>query len=202
MRWPGTSCAGYVVPLHPKKGNPLNSLSMKRTLIGAALAVAMAIPLSASAAVDMFMKLNGITGESKDIQHLGEIDVLAWSWGASTGARTGKGTIPNACVQDLSFTKYIESSSPSLIMHSVTGDTISSAKLTVRKAGTFPIEYLVMTMTNVRVTSYSTGGSGGEDRLTENVTLHFDHMTGVYKLQDASGSAGSSVLWEIGGGCR
>jgi type VI secretion system secreted protein Hcp len=185
-----------------QKGNSLNSHQLKRTLIGAALVVATAIPLSASAAVDMFMKLTSIPGESTDAQHRGEIDVLAWSWGASTGARTGKGTIPNACVQDLSFTKYIDVASPSLIMRSVTGDTVASAKLTVRKSGQYPVEYLVMTMTNVRVSSYSTGGSGGEDRLTENVTLHFDHMKGVYKLQNADGSTGSSVIWDIGGGCK
>jgi type VI secretion system secreted protein Hcp len=34
-------------------------------------------------AVDFFLKLDGIPGESKDKAHKGEIDVLAWSWGMS-----------------------------------------------------------------------------------------------------------------------
>lgn len=49
----------------------------------------------------------------------------------------------------------------------------AEAVLAVRKAGDRPYEYLVLRMTNVLVTSFSTGGSGGEDRLTENVTLRF-----------------------------
>ena len=34
-------------------------------------------------AVDMFLKLDGINGESKDEKHAKEIDLLAFSWGAS-----------------------------------------------------------------------------------------------------------------------
>ena len=32
-------------------------------------------------AVDMFMKIDDIKGESVDKTHKDEIDVLAWSWG-------------------------------------------------------------------------------------------------------------------------
>jgi type VI secretion system secreted protein Hcp len=32
-------------------------------------------------AVDMFIKIGALGGESKDKAHKGEIDVLAWSWG-------------------------------------------------------------------------------------------------------------------------
>ena len=31
-------------------------------------------------AVDAFLKLDGIDGESQDKEHKGEIDILAWSW--------------------------------------------------------------------------------------------------------------------------
>ena len=34
-------------------------------------------------AVDMFIKIDKIDGESKDAKHKNEIDVLSWSWGAS-----------------------------------------------------------------------------------------------------------------------
>ena len=43
-------------------------------------------------------------------------------------------------------------------------------------------------MTNVTVVSYQTGGSGGEDRLTENVTLHFEALSGVYRQQNLDGT--------------
>ena len=34
-------------------------------------------------AVDYFLKIDGIEGESKDSKHAKEIDLLSWSWGAS-----------------------------------------------------------------------------------------------------------------------
>jgi hypothetical protein len=43
----------------------------------------------------------------------------------------------------------------------------------VRKAGEGQQRYIQITMKEVLVSSISTGGSGGEDRLTENVTLNF-----------------------------
>lgn len=48
-------------------------------------------------------------------------------------------------------------------------------------------------MTNVSVVSYSTGGSGGEDRLTENVVLHFASMQGAYVTQNPDGSTVDGV---------
>lgn len=39
-------------------------------------------------AVDMFLKIDGIKGESQDKKHKDEIDLSSWSWGASTGAHT------------------------------------------------------------------------------------------------------------------
>jgi type VI secretion system secreted protein Hcp len=156
---------------------------------------------SAMAVVDMFLKISDITGESRDTSHAGEIDVLAWSWGTSTGtARTAKGILPATCVQDLSVTKYIDSASPDLIMNGATGVVAPEAVLTMRKAGTTPIEFLTLKMTNVTVVSYSTGGSGGEDRLTENVTLHFAALTGEYRRQKPDGTADTPIVFTIAGG--
>src|SRR5215471_20732336 len=100
-------------------------------------------------AVDMFLKLEGIKGESADKQHKDEIHVLAWSWGMSNsgtahlGGGAGAGKVN---VQDLSFTKYIDLSSTSLMLSCSNGKHISKATLTVRKAGEQPLEYLVITM--------------------------------------------------------
>lgn len=180
---------------------------LKNIALTASVAVTLLCPVSAFAAVDMFLKLNGISGESKDRAHVNEIDVLAWSWGESSGtALTKKGLVPTACIHDLSLTKYIDAASPELIMRTINGQVIVDAKLTVRKAGETPLEFLVLSMTNVTVKSYSTGGSGGEDRLTENVTLRFGRMVGTYKKQDATGAVSGTVVWDILGqnsaGCQ
>lgn len=153
-------------------------------------------------AVDMFIKIDGVTGESKDKTHGKEIDVLAWSWGASNSgsAHAGGGSGAGKCnVQDLSFTKYMDVSTPDLFLGCCNGKHYTSALLTVRKAGEKPLEYMKITMTEVMVTSYTTGGSGGEDRLTENVTLNFGKVKVEYTPQKPDGSAdtGKPVTWDI-----
>ena len=153
-------------------------------------------------AVDMFIKVDGVTGESKDSKHKGEIDVLAWSWGLSnsgsfhTGGGGGSG---KANFQDLSFTKYVDASSPALLLAGANGDHFATALLTVRKAGKTPLEYIKITLKKVLVTSISTGGSGGEDRLTENVTLNFAEMGIAYQDQkdDGTGAPAKEFKWKI-----
>jgi type VI secretion system secreted protein Hcp len=143
-------------------------------------------------AVDMFIKLDGIKGEAHDEKHKDEIDVLAWSWGMSQSGSThglGGGGSGKVNVQDLSFTKYIDKSTSNLIMACCKGTHIKSADLVVRKAGDKPLEYLKLKLEDILVTSVSTGGSGGEDRLTENVTLNFAKFTATYSGQKADGSA-------------
>ncbi len=57
-------------------------------------------------------------------------------------------------------------------------------------------------MTNVSVSSFQTGGSEGETRLTENVVLHFDQLKGEYKQQKPDGSLGNSIFFDVSGACR
>ncbi len=127
-------------------------------------------------AVDMFIKVGDIEGESTDDKHGKEIDVLAWSWGMSQSGTThmgGGGGAGKVNVQDLSLTKYVDSSTNALMKACCDGTHYPEAKLTVRKAGKDALEYIKLSLKEVIVTSVSTGGSGGEDRLTENVTLNF-----------------------------
>ena len=153
-------------------------------------------------AVDMFLKLGDVPGESKDKTHKDEIDVLAWSWGASnagsfhTGGGGGAGKVN---VQDMAFTKYIDLASTEILLACCNGKHYPEATLVVRKAGETPLEYLTITMNDVLVTSYSTGGSGGEDRLTENVTLNFAKVKVTYKEQAPKGAQAKapSIGWDI-----
>jgi len=145
---------------------------------------------------DMFLKIEGVEGEAVDHKHGGEIDVLAWSWGMSQSGSMhvgGGGGAGKVAVQDLSFTKYVDRSSPNLLNTCCTGKHYPKATVTVRKAGDKPVEYLIITMTDVIVTSISTGGSGGEDRLTENISLNFAKVEVKYTPQGKDGSAGASV---------
>jgi type VI secretion system secreted protein Hcp len=153
-------------------------------------------------AVDMYIKIKGIDGESKDDKHKNEIDVLAWSWGMSqsgsfhVGGGGGSGKVH---VNDLSFTKYIDISSPVLMLTCSNGDHIPEATLTVRKAGKSPLEYITIKMEKIIVANVSTGGSGGEDRLTENVTLNFAKVSFKYVQQGDKGAEDKKkqYKWDI-----
>jgi len=156
-------------------------------------------------ALDMFINMGEkIKGESKDKAQgaKGDIDILAWSWGMSQSGTThtgGGGGSGKASFQDLSFTKYIDSATHALMNALAKGSHIDKCVLMVRKAGEGQQKYLLITMEEVIVTSLSTGGSGGEDRLTENVTLNFGKVTVAYTPQDAKGTvAGDKTFaWNI-----
>src|SRR5262245_29998529 len=135
-------------------------------------------------AVDMFLSLDGIKGESKDHKHKDTIDVLAWSWGISNAGTFHQGSgggSGKANFQDISFTKYIDKATANLMYACASGKHIKKGTLTVRKAGEKPLEYLKYELENILVSSVSAGGSGGEERLTENVTLNFGVVKLAYK---------------------
>jgi type VI secretion system secreted protein Hcp len=143
--------------------------------------------------VDMFIKIGDIKGEAQDASHKDEIDVLTWSWGASQSGSVHAGSgggAGKASFQDLSFTKHVDLSSAKLLRLAATGEHVPEATLVVRKAGTKPLEYIKFTLTDCLITSVSTGGSGGEDRLTENVTIQFAEFKYVYTAQKPDGTPG------------
>jgi type VI secretion system secreted protein Hcp len=153
-------------------------------------------------AVDMFLKIDDVKGESTDDKHKDMIDVLAWSWGMSQSGTThmgGGGGAGKVSVQDISLTKYVDKSSPNLILAACNGKHFKEALLTVRKAGEKPLEYIKITMKEVLVSNISTGGSGGQDRLTENITLNFAEFKVEYTPQkpDGSGDAAVEAAWNI-----
>jgi type VI secretion system secreted protein Hcp len=153
-------------------------------------------------AVDMFLKLDGVTGEAQDSAHKEEIDVLSWSWGMSQSGTThmgGGGGAGKVSVQDISLTKYLDKSSPTLQKFCANGKHVATGCLTVRKAGENPLEYLKVELEEIIISSVSTGGSGGEDRLTENISLNFKKFHTTYTPQMADGTADAAVeaKWNI-----
>ena len=155
-------------------------------------------------AVDMFLKLDDVKGESVDSTHKGEIDILSWSWGMTQSGTTHSGPGGGAgkvSVQDLSLTKYVDAATPNFMKLCSSGKHFKKAVLVVRKAGGTALEYLKITMEEGIISSLTTGGSGGEDRLTETVSLNFGKYKVEYAPQKADGSGGATVeaAWDIAG---
>lgn len=150
-----------------------------------------------------FLPKGKVQGETKDKAMKADeaVDVLAWSWGEQNSGSFGQGGGGGAGVvnmQNLAFTHYIDKATPNLMQRCATGDHLDGAVLTVRKAGGKQENYLIVTMDKVMVTGVSTGGSGGEDRLTENVTLDYAKIKVEYFYQDDTGATkpGPVFTWD------
>jgi len=143
-------------------------------------------------AVSIFARIGTIKGESRDAKHKDEIEVLSWSWGVSqTGAmapRGGGGGKGKASFQDFNFTHHVDKASPVLMKACATGEHIKDATITVRKAGKGQQEYLIVTMTDVLVTSVAMSVSAEGDATMEGVALAFAKVDLEYKPQKPDGS--------------
>ena len=153
-------------------------------------------------AVDILLKLDGVKGESKIDKHKEEIDVLSWSWGCSQSGTThvgGGGGSGKVAVQDIHITKYLDAASSTLFRFSCNGKHVTKGTLLVRKAGENPVDYLQIDMDEIIITSVTMGGSGSEDRLTENISLNFAKFKYEYFTQEDTGSKGKSapLTWDI-----
>src|SRR3954452_9221654 len=145
-------------------------------------------------AVDVFLKIGDIKGESKDSKHPGEIDVLSWSWGvAQTGsmAAGGGGGAGKGHFQDLSLMDALDKASPVLMKACATGEHIKEATLVARKAGKGQQDYLIIKMKDVFITSVAPSGSS--EHPMESVAMQFGSIDVEYKPQKEDGSLEAGV---------
>ena len=145
-------------------------------------------------AFDAFIKIGNIKGESTDLKHKDEIEVLSFSWGVIQPSQQGGRAAGRADVQDFTIVKRLDKSSPLLFAAACHGDHFNEATFTARKAGKEPLEFYKVTMTDVLISSVSPGGSaGGEALPLEEVRLNFGALTIEFTSQNADGSAGGKV---------
>ncbi len=147
-------------------------------------------------AVDYFLKIKGIEGESFDAKHKNEIDVLSWSWGetqSGTHAVGGGGGAGKVNMQDFSFVMKVNKASPKLMLACANGEHIPEATLVCRKAGKEQQEFLTIKLSDCLVSSFQTGGSAGADFETESVSLNFAKIQYEYRAQKADGTLDGAI---------
>jgi type VI secretion system secreted protein Hcp len=155
------------------------------------------------AAVDYFLKIDGIEGESQDAKHKGEIDVESWSFGATnsgTMAFGGGGGAGKVAMQDFHFVMKHNKASPKLMLACASGEHIKKAVLTCRKAGKEQQEFLKVTLSDIIVSSFQTGGSASSEVIPmDQIALNFAKIEKEYKEQKADGSLGGAVKagWDL-----
>jgi type VI secretion system secreted protein Hcp len=153
-------------------------------------------------AVEYFLKIDGVPGESSDAKHKGEIQLESFSWGetspggAGSGGGGGAGKVQ---MQDLVVTMIVSKASPKLMLGCATGKHYKEAVLTARKAGKTQQEFLVFKFKDVIVTSYQTGGSASADVPIDSASLGFSQIQMDYKPQKADGSLDAAVKagWDL-----
>lgn len=154
------------------------------------------------AQVDMFLKIDGVDGESPDAKHKGEIEIISFTWGAQqmgTAASGGGAGAGRAHFHDFTFTKRYDKASPPLFEHCASGKHLPSVTFVARKAGGEQQEYLKIKFTDVLVSSYQVHGDENSVVPTDSISLNFNKIEKEYKEQKADGTLGGSVKkgWSI-----
>jgi len=148
-------------------------------------------------AVDYFLKIETIPGESHDHKHKDEIDLLSFSWGSTqTGTHAGGGGGGGGKVsfQDFHFVMKANKASPKLLLACATGDHITKATLTCRKAGKEQQEFLKIDFYDLLVSSFQTGGSSSGDEIPlDQISLNYAKMEYTYRMQQADGTLAGPV---------
>jgi type VI secretion system secreted protein Hcp len=154
-------------------------------------------------AIDYFLRIDGVAGESVDAKHKGEIDVESWSWGEANAGRHpggGGGGAGKVEMQDFHFVAPVSKASPTLLLACATGKHFKSALLTGRRAGKAQQEFLTFTFSDVLVSSFAIGGTAASEVAPiDQVSLNFSKIQVEYKEQKADGSLGTStkVGWDV-----
>lgn len=148
-------------------------------------------------AVDMFLEIKEVPGESSKKGHEQQIDIVSFSFGAvqsGSFARGGSGGgAGKAEFQDISIVKEVDKSSPKLFQACAAGTHFGKATIHVRKAGDKPLEYYKIELTDLIVSSLQNSGSAGGDAIMESMTLNCAKIIFTYVEQDAKGGAGKTV---------
>jgi len=149
---------------------------------------------------DIFAKIADIPGESLDVKHKGEIEVLSWSWGITQGAAIaspggGGAASGKPTFEDFHITHAVDKASPNLLRACATGRHISEVIVTERKAGPGQQEFLTIKLSDVLITGVhpSANAAGGSAGLVEGVTLQCAKVDLEYKPQKADGSLDAGI---------
>jgi type VI secretion system secreted protein Hcp len=155
------------------------------------------------AAVDYFLKIEGVQGESASQKHKGEIEILSWSWGETqmgVQAGSGGGGAGKVQVGPFHFTAHTSLASPKLFLACANGQHIQKAVLTaVRQAKGKAQDYLVWTLMDVLVSSFQIGVSDPNALPVDGFDLDFGKIEVEYKPIKADGSLGApeKAGWDV-----
>jgi type VI secretion system secreted protein Hcp len=156
-------------------------------------------------AIDVYLTIDGIKGESADDRHKDWIECKSVSWGVeqpkSATSSTGGGHTAERCEhQDIVITKLADLSSPLLLQNCAAGRTIPKAKFEFMRADAQGerVKYYEIEIENVLIGAVSPAVEEG-DILTESVALKFSKIRWRYTQQKVTGGSGGNTSggWDL-----
>jgi len=147
-------------------------------------------------AIDMFLKLGEIIGESEAPDHIDEINISNFHWGLSNSVDMQRpGHDGKANVGNIILTKSVCRATP-VIMNMVTAGThIPDATIVALKAGGVEkLPYFVIKLEHIAVVDQQFDGESS-GLIIENITLNFSRVELMYQQQEDDGTKkGGEVL--------
>jgi len=141
---------------------------------------------------DYYLLLAGVTGESQATNMTNNIELDSWNFGASSPADIGgKGlSAGKPSFSDFTCSFGLDSASYQILQDLCEGTHVATATFTGRKTGggANPYNYLVVTLTNVFVSGFSTGG-GSTGTPSASLSLAYEQIQYQYYTQDTSSGA-------------
>jgi type VI secretion system secreted protein Hcp len=152
-------------------------------------------------AIDMFLQVDGVKGESADANHNGFSDVKGMSWGASQAVSIsgGGGGAGKVSFSDLTVMTVMDSATPAILKMCASGKHISTVKVSICKAGGTQIEYATVVLKDVLVTSAQFAGASDGESLAVNYSFQAAKVEHHYWVQGKDGSKGaeSQMGWDV-----
>lgn len=151
-------------------------------------------------AVDLFLKIDGIEGESQKKGHEKEIDIISFNFGASQhgsfhtgGAGGGAG---KAEIRDISITKEVDRSSPKLFSACASGKHIKEVIIYSQKAGDDKnaLVYYKIKLEDVIVSAIDNQGASHGDAIMESVVFNTAKVTFDYQPQNRTGGKDGGII--------
>jgi len=157
-------------------------------------------------AIEYFLKLEGIDGESASSKHGKEIEVLSWSWGAHnpTSHHGGGLSAGKVSVSDITISKPVDKASAKLLELCCNGKHITKGTLTCCKStgDKNPADYLTIKLDEIHISSFQTGGSSGDAVGSESISLPFLKFEYDYKVQGKDGNLTAAGTAKYDGALR
>ncbi|MBN1673524.1 MAG: type VI secretion system tube protein Hcp [Kiritimatiellae bacterium] len=163
-------------------------------------------PAVGRAAVDMFVNIDGVKGESTDSSHTDWIDIMSWQHsvsvpgGTNSSSGTGRVSAGRADHADFSFVKRVDKSTPTLNGYCCQGRHIAEVVIDCAHAGGAQEVYYRITLKDVIVTgvSPSLDEATGDTFPTETVMLRYGEIRWEYWPSDAGTGARIGAKIEAG----